>query len=127
MFVLERSKAERVVLLLVLVIADTHACSLQQVDHGCKHFVARHTGQLLILVDSFADVTQSLAKGEHAPEFRLIPNVAVGGVVSVLFTSPRVAANRLDVSVRRGADPYIGPRGRNDEPSNPLERRFVLY
>jgi hypothetical protein len=46
-------------------------------------------------------------------------------VVAVLLAALRVAPGRLQVAALVGADPHVGPRGRDRERFDALERRLV--
>ena len=53
------------------------------------------------------------AEREQAMVLGLIAHLPPARVVAVLLSTPRVPAGRLQVSVRRSADPHVGPRRRD--------------
>src|SRR6185436_17645299 len=58
-------------------------------------------------------------------ELRIVTSTAPLRVVAVLLATPGVPAGRLDVAVRVGADPDVGPGGRDGERLDPLDGRRV--
>src|SRR6185503_20685050 len=56
----------------------------------------------------------------------LVACIAIGRVVTVLFSSAGVARRRLDVAIPVRADPDIGPCRRNGERVEALAQRRVL-
>src|SRR5690606_40915620 len=78
-----------------------------------------------VWVDTFADARKSLADGEHVFVLRLVTRFPPLFVVAVLLAALGVAPGGLDVAVRRGTDPDVGPCGRNGKRLDALQRLLV--
>lgn len=99
----------------ILFIADSNEGRFQQHYDGCDHFFARKTVAIDIAPDPLADLGQRGRKLEHSVEFRLVANLTVLRVVTILAAPASVYAGRLQMTVREGTDPYMIPGGRNDK------------
>ena len=58
-------------------------------------------------------------------ELGVVASCPPAHVVAVLLATPRVAAGRLEVAVRARADPHVGPRRRDGQAPDPLERVWI--
>ena len=65
---------------------------------------------------------QDFREGEDTLELCFIAALRPSGVIAVLFSSAMIAARRLDVTLRAGANPDIGPRGRDGKRADTVER-----
>src|SRR5947209_19820586 len=61
----------------------------------------------------------------HAVIFGAVANFAPPGVIAVLFSAFGVAAGGLDVAKFAGADPNIGPGGRNNQGARTIQIIFI--
>ncbi len=69
-----------------------------------------------------ADLGKDFAELKDALELGLVPNRAVFRVISILFPSLRITAGGLNVSMWARTDPHVGPGGRDDDLSDPIDR-----
>jgi hypothetical protein len=60
-------------------------------------------------------------EGEHAVVFRAVTHLAEAGVIAILLSSPGIAAGRLNMAIGLGADPNVGPGGRDSQCLDALE------
>src|SRR5262249_53417017 len=74
-----------------------------------------------------ADARQRLAEGDHSIELRLVLRRAIAGVITVLLSPFRIPADRLNVSVRMGADPDVVPGRRDREGLDASARLLVAH
>ena len=70
-------------------------------------------------------VGRAAPKRHHALVLGLVADLAPAGVVAALLAAAGVASGGLEVAVGDGADPDIGPGGRDDERLDAGEGRFV--
>src|SRR2546429_8583662 len=68
-----------------------------------------------------ANEGKSLTKSNHPVIFGLVAHFAPARMIAVLFASLRVAPGCLNMTLRIGANPYIGPRRRNAQFFNTLQ------
>src|SRR5947207_15095616 len=73
------------------------------------------------MLDTLANGGKSLTKSNHPVIFGLIAHFAPARMIAVLFASLRVTPGRLDMTLRIGANPYMGPGGRNAQFFNTLQ------
>ena len=66
-------------------------------------------------LDPGADQRQRPAEDQHLAVFRLVAHLAPARVIAVLLAAALVAPGRLDVPVRVGTDPHLGPGRRDDQ------------
>src|SRR5205814_4139240 len=69
-----------------------------------------------------ANSRQRVGKGKQPLVLRGVPYLAPAPVIQVLLTATVIAPGCLDVAVAAGADPDVGPRGRDDQVPDPQER-----
>ena len=118
----DRGQAEVAVLLLVDLAADPEHPDIEQAhragQHSCpvKLAPSAHRGQ-----HALTHRRQGAGESEHVLELRVGLLLAPQIVVAVLATACRVHAGCLEVAERVRADPYIPPRGRDRQRSNPSE------
>ena len=73
-----------------------------------------------------AQFGQRFGKGDEARVFRLVAVGRPALVIAVLLAAALVAPGRLDVAVRVGRDPYVGPGRRDGERPDAGQRLLVL-
>src|SRR5207237_455078 len=60
-------------------------------------------------------------EGEHALVLRVVAHLAPARVIAILLAGARVAADGLDVAMRRRADPDVAPRRRDRQRADARE------
>src|SRR6266571_4002686 len=78
------------------------------------------------MLDTLANGGKSLTKSDHPVIFGLVAYFAPARMIAVLLASFRVAPGRLDMALRIGTNPYIGPGGRNAQFFNTLQLVWVV-
>jgi hypothetical protein len=96
--------------------------TLQQPHHGREHFVTRESLQEDVALDSLPDLPDDFAEVEEALELRALAISPETGMVAVLLAPARVTRGDLEVSVLVRADPDVGPRRRDHERAEALNR-----
>ena len=125
MVVEKGGEAERFVRAAVLVVADAQLSAVEQADHGGQDLVARQPGTGQIRGDASPDAAERPPEGGEPRELHVVPLRPERGMVEVLLAAARVAADCLEVAVRRAANPDLGPRRRNDQRADASERLGV--
>ena len=105
----------------VLDVADADEGSFHEADDGGEDLFAGEAGEGEIVVDLLADAGEGLAEEGHALVLGFVAGFAPAWVVAALLASAGVAAGGLEVAVGVGADPDVGPGGRDDEALNAAE------
>ena len=123
--VAQGGQAEGVVLLGVLLVADADQRRLEELDDGRQHLLAPQAALRQVALDPLADLRQRVAEGDHAAELGLVADLPPVGVVAVLLAPPGVAAGRLQMAVRAGADPDVGPGRRDGQLADALQGLLV--
>jgi hypothetical protein len=123
----QRGQAVRVVLLGVLLVADTDTGPLQQTNDGRQHFFPVQAGPGKVFFHPLSNTRQGVPEGEHTIILCLIAHRPPAFVVSVLLAAFGVAACRLQMSVRYRTDPDVRVGGRDAERLDPLQRPGVGY
>ena len=126
MSVSQGCQAEGAVLLSILLIANSDSGLLEQPDNRRQHLLSRHAGPFQVAVGPLADLWQGRGKGHHPVVLDGIANLAPAQVIAVLFAPPGVAPRRLQMAVRVGADPDIGPGRRHGQAFDPPDRIPVI-
>src|ERR1043165_7093629 len=93
--------------------------------HRSEYFFAWHARKLQIGADTTTDFWQHFDKLQHSAILRFVAHAAELFVIPILFATSGVGANSLQVPARIRTDPNIIPRWRQDECSNPFERRLI--
>ena len=101
------------------------AGDVEQAHDHRQHLVARQPGQREVAAQSPPQLRERFAERDHAVELRVVAQHAPLRVIAVLLAPPRVAAGRLQMSVRVRADPHAFVCGRNGETGNALQRGAV--
>src|SRR5688572_14824608 len=122
----ERGQAIRVVLFGVFPVSHANECRFQQTYDGGQHFVSRELLSAEIPRDASPKFRQSFPEDSHAMVLGFIACQPPVGVIAVLLSSPGITSNRLKMAFRRWAYPHVGPRRRNCEALNSLERRLAV-
>ena len=69
-----------------------------------------------------AESWQPLGEEQEAPVLGRIADLPPARVIAVLLAAPGVSAHRLDMPVRRRANPHLGPRRRDHQGANTTPR-----
>src|SRR5205823_4478430 len=70
---------------------------------------------------------QGSPERDQAPILGLVAHFMPARVVAILLAPPGVAPGRLDMAIFARADPYIGPRRRDREATDPGQRCPVAH
>ena len=111
------------VVLGVLLRAHPKEADVQKPNGAREHPVPAEVlpaGELL--GDGAAQVRERPRKGHHPVELGVVPADSPAGVVDVLAPPAGIQAHCLDMAVGDRADPDFGPRRRDDEGPDALER-----
>ena len=84
-------------------------------DDGGENFFAGKIGEGEIVVDPLADGGERFGEEDHALVLGFVADFAPARMVAALLAAAGVASGGLEVAVGDGADPDIGPCGRDDE------------
>jgi len=106
-------QAKRFVVLRVLLVAHTDQRLLEQLHDGGEHLFPRKPAAPQIPFGVRANATQRARERDQALVFHVVTDLAPAWVIAILLASARVAADRLNVPERVGADPHLRP-GRRD-------------
>jgi len=120
--VAHRREAEGVVLLGVALVADADAGALEQPNDERQHLAARQSLQRHVGAHLAAHARQHARELGKMVELVGVAHFTPARVVAVLLSSARIAAGCLQVAAFIAADPDIGPRRRDRERLDPLER-----
>jgi len=118
-------EAEGVVLLGIALVADANRGALEEPHDERQHLAARQPGKGDVGARLAADARQRLGEFHQMVELVGVAHLSPARVVAVLLAAARVAARDLEMSALVAADPHVGPRGRNHEEPDALERRLV--
>ena len=118
-------QAERAVGRRVLVVAHPDQRGLEQAHDRGEHFLPGKPRTSEIRSHPSAERWQPLGEQQEAPVLGRIPDLSPARVIAVLLATPGVSAHRLDMPVRRGANPHLGPRGRDHQGANATPRREI--
>src|SRR5579862_1218274 len=117
-----RGQPDPVILVRVLLAADTEHADVEQPDGGGEHsFSLKVVGPLELASQTSAKPWQLVGELEHPLELRAIAVLAPPLVVQVLPAARGVDAGGLKVTRRVGADPHILPSRRDHEIANARE------
>ena len=125
MLALEGRQSITLIVPRIFVVADADQRRLQEMHDRRQNLLARQPAQAHVLSDRRPHRRQRRGEREQVLVFRLLPRLAIFGVILVLLTPFRVAASRLNMSVRRGANPDVGPRRGDDKRTYPFERVWL--
>ena len=123
--VAHRGQPVRFVLFRVLVVADADQRRFQQVHDRRDDLLLRQSALVQVLIDPLTDFRQRLPELDHVLVLRLFADLAPFLVIAVLLAPLAVTAGGLEMAVRLRADPDVGPRRRDDERLDALQRAFV--
>ena len=121
---LERREPVAAMLVGVLLAAHTEEAAIKQPDGTGK--LAPLPSLAQVCRGSRAQVRQGARECEHLVELLLVAALAPAVVVPVLTPPRSIGADGLQVTGRIGADPDIGPGGRERERTDALERHRIV-
>src|SRR5882724_11209707 len=125
MSILHGRKTERFVFPRILFIADPDEASLQKL-HDCReHFLPRQTAQSQIFLQPSPNFRQRFPEMDQSIVFVLIAYFPPPLMISILFPSPGIPSDGLDVSIRRWTNPHIAPCRWDSESFNAQQPLFV--
>src|SRR5438067_6021613 len=122
----QRCETEGTVLLAVFLVADPDARLLEEADDRGQDLRPGDARPAKVLLGAGANARQGLTELQQAIELRGVTNRPPAGVVAVLLATPRVPAGGLEMTHRIGADPDVGPGGRNDQAADAAEHFLGL-
>jgi hypothetical protein len=117
----QRRQPERLIEAGVFLVPDSEECQLQQPDQRRDDLVAGESAGAEITAGAPPDPRQGLPEPDHPLELVRIPTRSEAHVVAVLLSATGVAPGRLEMAVRSGGDPDVGPCRRNRQGTNPFE------
>src|SRR5690242_2666002 len=113
MTIFQCRQSEGFVLARVFLISYAYEGSLQK-SHDCReHFSTRQTRQFHVLSDSPTDVRQGFGELSQSVKLIFVAHFAPTLVIAVLLAATRVATCCLNMTIWRGTDPDLCPRGGN--------------
>src|SRR5262245_4081765 len=86
-----------------------------------EHFLARQSSQRKMSAHLLADRREAFGERKHMMVFCALADLAKTGVIAVLLTAFGIAASCLNMAVRLGADPHVGPSGWYRQRLDPLQ------
>ena len=101
---------ERSVLARVFVVPHPDGRDVEEANHGGDNPFPTERAATHVAVDAPPDTRQRPGERREPVVLGLIAHLPPSRVVAVLLAPPGVSAGRLDVAVRRPADPDIRPR-----------------
>jgi hypothetical protein len=113
------------ILLRVLFVADSNEGRFEEHYDSCDYLFARKILPVQSVPDPRPYLRERGGEIEHAVELRLVANLAVLRVVTILAPPSRIEAGRLQMAVREGAYPDLLPRGWNDEGTDAIQEIAV--
>jgi hypothetical protein len=113
--ILQRGEPVAIVLLGVVVVSDPDERRFQQVHDGGQHLFTWKATERHVLTDLFPYGGKSVSERNNVLVFRAFPDLTKPRVVAILFSSFGIPTGRLNVAIRIGADPNIGPSRRYSE------------
>src|SRR6185295_351413 len=99
----------------VFVVAHADQRLVQQLHYRGEYLAPAQLGAAQITFRTLANGGQHFAQLEHVAKLRLVASIAITRMVAVLLPAPGIARRSLDVAFRVRADPYVGPRRRNNQ------------
>src|ERR1019366_3563292 len=110
----------------VFSVADPNERRLKQAHDRRQNFFARKSLQSQIVPDLLANNRKSIPESFHTLVFILIANRAPLRVIPALLAMAGVAPRSLQVAIRGGAYPYVGPCGRNNKRFDASQQLLVF-
>src|SRR5262249_13288347 len=80
-----------------------------------QHLFTRQPGPAKVGVGALTNLRQRLRKDHQSSVLDLVADLAPLRVIAILLPPARIAARRLEMAARIGANPHVGPRGRDHE------------
>src|SRR6185295_19712668 len=87
---------------------------------------ARQPGAREVLVHALPDRRKRAAEFQQPVELGFVSDLAVAGMIPVLFAALCVPCGYLDMPVFQWADPHVAPARRNDECTDPFDDGAVM-
>src|SRR4051812_37540313 len=119
---LQRRQAIAVILPRIIVVADPDEGGLEKMNDGGKNFLPREASKGHVVANLRADGRKSLGELHHMFVFGAFADLSKTPMIAILLAPFGVPARRLDMTVRRWANPEVGPGGgdgeRLDAPKN---------
>lgn len=119
---LHRGQAIGSVLLGVALGPDAEEPAIEQPDGAGEHALAPERPAAEMPFRGLAQAGQGPREAHHLVELLPVSALPPGGVVEVLSPARCIRPDRLDVAVRIRADPDVGPRRRDHESPDAVER-----
>src|SRR5688572_27671480 len=113
--VAQRGQAVRLVAPRVFIVAHAQQRAIHQAHDAGYDLLPRQAAPAKVALDAAADRRQGTAERPQPIELAAVAALAPARVIDVLFAPAGIDAGGLQVAIRRGADPYVPPRGRNGE------------
>ena len=98
-------------MLCIVVVAHPDESGLEKMNDGGEDFLSREPGKGHVLANLRADGWKSLGELHHMFVFGALADLTKKPMVAILLAPLGIAARGLDVTVRRRADPDVGPGG----------------
>src|SRR6185312_7528162 len=117
----KRAQAVRMIGANVFGIAHAQRGSIEKLNHGGQHLLARQVRPQEIGLNLLADERQGDAESRHAGKLFFGPALGPGGVIPVLLAAAGIATRRLNVAVFKRANPNGLPGRRNDDSADAIE------
>jgi len=116
--VAERGQPEAAIQPRIVGIADPDERGIEKVNDGRDDLPEGQAGTSHIALHAASDRRQRMGEVEDVLVFRGVADLEEIRMVAVLLAALRITARGLDVAVRVGADPDIGPGRRHGQPSD---------
>src|SRR5262249_43889696 len=115
MTVLQRGETVAVVVPGVVIVANANKRRVQQMHNGGYDLFARQAAQRHMLPHLGPNARERIGEGDQMLVLGAFAQFAETRMIPILLSSPGVSTCGLDVTVRRRADPNVGPGWRNGE------------
>lgn len=125
MAIAQGREAKALVFTPIGIVADADHRLVEKPDDRRNNLFAWQAAQGEVGFDALAQRGQAMAKRGEARKFRLVAAGGPVGMIAILLAPALVAAGRLNMSGRIGADPDISPGRRDDQRLDPRQRNFI--
>src|SRR6266700_3522882 len=105
MSILHGRKTERFVFARIFFIADADETPLQKLHDSRDYLSPRQTAQSKVFLQPSANFRERFSEVDQSIVFVLIANFPPALVISILFPSPGISSDRLDVPIRQRTNP----------------------
>ena len=127
MTVAHRGEPVRVVVACVALVADPDGMVVEDAHRCREHACARQPLLREIALHLGADTREGHPEHAEPAELGVIPGLPEPRMVPVLLAAAVVSPGGLQVTLGVRADPYVGPRGRNDQCLDPTALPGISY